>query len=149
VSESEIFSSVEKVFSDSKVQKKRLRKMQQKMAVYEAQEIIGKSKEKIIKDILTERTLEEVKFLALNIIRREEFVVLYGLKREKSVHLILAVSENLDLDMRELVPLLSPLIKGKGGGSSSLVEMAGEETENLKLALEKAYDFVKKKLKAS
>jgi alanyl-tRNA synthetase len=149
VSESEIFSSVEKVFSDSKVQKKRLRKMQQKMAVYEAQEIIGKSKEKIIKDILTERTLEEVKFLALNIIRREEFVVLYGLKRKKSVHLILAVSENLDLDMRELVPLLSPLIKGKGGGSSSLVEMAGEETENLKLALEKAYDFVKKKLKAS
>jgi alanyl-tRNA synthetase len=118
------------------------------MAVYEAQEIIGKSKERIIKDILTERTLEEARFLALNIIRREEFVVLYGLKREKSGHLILAASENLNLDMRELVPLLSPLIKGKGGGSSSLVEMAGEETENLKLALEKANDFVKKKLKA-
>jgi len=148
VSEGEISSSVEKVFSGSKSQKKRLRKMQQKMAVYEAQEIIGKSKERIIKDILIEKTLEEARFLALNIIRREEFVVLYGLKRKKSGHLILAASENLNLDMRELVPLLSPLIKGKGGGSSSLVEMAGEETENLKLALEKANDFVKKKLKA-
>lgn len=148
VSEQEIYSSVEKIVSDSKSQKKRLRKIQQRIAQYEAQEIIGKAEEQIIKDILKERTVEEAKFLALNIIRRDEFVVLYALKREKTGHLILAASENLNLDLRELVPLLSPLIKGKGGGSSSLVEMAGEETENLKLALEKAYEFVKQKLKA-
>jgi alanyl-tRNA synthetase len=147
VSEQEIFSSVEKVVSDSKSQKKKLRKMQQKIAQYESQEIIGKAKEQIIKDILVEKTVEEAKFLALNIIRRDEFVVLYALKREKTGHLILAASENLNLDLRELVPLLSPLIKGKGGGSPSLVEMSGEETENLKLALEKAYEFVKKKLR--
>jgi len=148
VSEQEIFSSVEKVVSDSKSQKKRLRKMQQKIAQYEAQEIIGKAKEQIIKEILVEKTVEEAKFLALNIIRRGEFVVLYALKREKTGHLVLAASENLNLDLRELVPLLSLLIKGKGGGSPSLVETAGEETENLELALEKAYEFVKKKLKA-
>lgn len=148
VSEQEIFSSVEKVFDESKSMKKKLRKMQEKIAQYEAQEIIGKAKEKVIKNILVEKTVEEAKFLALNIIRRDEFVVLYALKREKTGHLVLAASENLNLDLRELVPLLSPLIKGKGGGSPSLVEIAGEETENLKLALEKAYEFVKKKLKA-
>jgi len=148
VSERDVFSSVEKVFSDSKSQKKRLRKMQEKIARYEAQEIIGKAKERIIKDVLIERTVEEARFLALNIIRRDEFVVLYALKREKSGHLILAASENLNLDMRELVPLLSPLIRGKGGGSPSLVEISGEEAENLKIALDKAYEFVKQKLKA-
>ena len=121
--------------------------MQQKIAQYEAQEIIGKAEEQVIKDFLVEKTVEEAKFLALNIIRREEFVVLYALKKEKWGHLILAASENLNLDLRELVPLLSPLIKGKGGGSPSLVEMAGEKTEDLELALDKAYEYVKKKLK--
>ncbi len=147
VREQEVFSSVEKVVSDSKFQKKKLRKMQQKIAQYEAQEIIGKAEEQVIKDFLVEKTVEEAKFLALNIIRREEFVVLYALKKEKRGHLILAASENLNLDLRELVPLLSPLIKGKGGGSPSLVEMAGEKTEDLELALDKAYEYVKKKLK--
>ncbi len=147
VSEQEVLSSVEKVVSDSKSQKKKLKKMQQKIALYEAQEIINKTKEKIIKDILVEKTVEEAKFLALSIIRRGELVVLYALKREERGHLILAASENLSLDLRELVPLLSPLIKGKGGGSPSLVEMAGEEVENLEPALDKAYEFVKQKLK--
>jgi len=146
VSELQVLSSVEKLFSDTKSQRKRLRKMQEKTAQFEAQEIIGKTKEKIIKEIWTEKTPEEAKFLALNIARRGDFVVLYALKREKSGHFILAASENLNLDMRELVPLITPLIKGKGGGSPYLVEIAGEETENIKLALNKAYEFVKQKL---
>jgi alanyl-tRNA synthetase len=146
VSEHEVISSVEKIFDESKLSKKKLRKLQQKIAQYEAQEIIDKAKEKIIKEILAERTPEEAKFLALNIIHRGDFVVLYALKREKRGHFVLAAAENLNLDMRELVPLISPLIKGKGGGSSSLVEIAGAETENLMLALNKAYELVKEKL---
>jgi len=144
--EREIISSVERTFSDLKSQKKKVKKMQEKMSQYEAQEIIQNTKEKIIKDILAERTPEEARFLALNIIRRGDYVVLYALKMEKRGHLILASSENLNLDMRELVPLVSPLIKGKGGGSPSLIEIAGEEKENLELALNKAWLFVKEKL---
>ncbi|GAI97086.1 unnamed protein product, partial [marine sediment metagenome] len=40
----------------------------------------------------------------------------------------------------------SPLIKGKGGGRPSLVEIAGEEIENLEQALERAFEFIKKKM---
>jgi len=50
--------------------------------------------------------------------------------------------------MREIVPLVSPLIKGKGGGSPSLVEVAGEEKENIEQALEKAFEFIKKKMRS-
>ncbi len=48
--------------------------------------------------------------------------------------------------MREILPIVSPLIKGKGGGSPSLVEVAGEDKENLPQALEKAFEFVEKKI---
>lgn len=145
VHEREVISSVENALSDIKSQKKKIKKMQERIALFEAREIIRKTKEKIIKDILRERTPEEVRFLALNIIKSGDFVVLFGAVREKRAHMVLACSESLNLDMRELVPLVSPLIEGRGGGSSSLVEIAGEKIENLKMALDKAYEFVRDK----
>jgi alanyl-tRNA synthetase len=146
VNEGEILSTVEKLSSDLKSQKRKRKKMQEKIAQYEAQEIIQKAKGRIIKEIFVDKTPEEVRFLVLNIIRKGDFVVLFGLKGEEKGHIILACSENINIDMREIVPLVSPLIKGKGGGSSSLVEVAGEEIENLEQALERAFEFVKKKM---
>jgi alanyl-tRNA synthetase len=146
VNEGEILSSVEKLSSDLKSQKRKGKKMQEKIAQYEAQEIIQGTKEKIIKELFVDKTPEEVRFLVLNIIRKGDFVVLFGLKGEERGHLILACSENINIDMREIVPLVSPLIKGKGGGRPSLVEIAGEEIVNLEQALERAFEFIKKKM---
>ncbi|NIO49545.1 MAG: hypothetical protein GTN73_08965 [Candidatus Aminicenantes bacterium] len=146
VNEGEILSTVEKLSSDLKSQKRNWKKMQEKLARYEAQEIIQEAKGKVIKRVFVEKTLEEVRFLVLSIIRKGDFVVLFGLKGKERGHLILARSENLDIDMREAVPLVSPLIKGKGGGRPSLVEVAGEEKENLEQALERAFEFIKKKM---
>ena len=146
VNEGEILSSVEKLSSDLKSQKRKGKKMQEKIAQYEAQEIIQETKERIIKELFVDKTPEEVRFLVLNIIRKGDFVVLFGLKGEERGHLILACSENINIDMREIVPLVSPLIKGKGGGRSSLVEIAGEKIENLEQALERAFEFIKKKM---
>ncbi len=146
VNEGEILSSVEKLSSDLKSQKRKGKKMQEKIAQYEAQEIIQETKERIIKELFVDKTPEEVRFLVLNIIRKGDFVVLFGLKGEERGHLILACSENVNIDMREIVPLVSPLIKGKGGGRPSLVEIAGEEIENIEEALERAFEFIKKKM---
>jgi alanyl-tRNA synthetase len=146
VNEGQILSSVEKLSSDLKSQKRKRKKLQEEIALYEAQEIIQEAKGRIIKEVFDDKTPEEARFLVLSIIRKGDFVVLFGLKREERGHLILACSESLNLDMREIIPLVSPLIKGKGGGSPSLVEVAGEQRENLVQALEKAHEFVKKKL---
>jgi alanyl-tRNA synthetase len=146
VNEGEILNTVEKLSSDLKSQKRKGKKMQEKIAQYEAQEIIQEAKGRIIKEIFVDKTPEEARFLAINIIRKGDFIVLFGLKGEERGHLILACSENINIDMREIVPLVSPLIKGKGGGRPSLVEIAGEEIENLEQALEKAFAFIKKKM---
>lgn len=146
VNEEEILNTVERLSSDLKSQKRKGKKMQEKIAQYEAQEIIQETKEKIIKELFVDKTPEEVRFLVLNIIRKGDFVVLFGLKGEERGHLILACSENINIDMREIVPLVSPLIKGKGGGRSSLVEIAGEEIVNVEQALERAFEFIKKKM---
>lgn len=144
VSEREVLTSVEKLQSDLKSQRKKTRKMQERVSQYEAQEIIRNTEGRIIKDVFTGRTPDEVRCLALDIIKKGDFIVLYALREGERGHLVFACSENLKCDMRELVPLVSPLIKGKGGGNPSLVQIGAEEAENLELALDKAYEFITK-----
>ena len=146
VHESEVLSVVEKLSSDLKSQKQTSRKLQQKIAQYEAQEIIKKAEKSIISQTFTDRTHEEVRNLALNIIHGGDFIVLLGLKGKERGHLILARSEGFDIDMRELIPLVSPLIKGKGGGNPSLVELVAEDKEKVAVALGKARTFIEKKI---
>lgn len=141
----QLISSVEKLFLDLKSQKKRSEKLQKKLVQYEADKIVREAPEKIIQRVFGERGPQELRNLALNIIKKDEFVVLFGLKTPERAHVVLACSENLSLDMRELIPVISPLIQGKGGGRPSLVELAGEEREGLKTALDEAYSFIKKK----
>ena len=139
-------SSFEKLVSELKAQKSKARKTEEKLIQYEAEELMKDSDDKIIRRVYTERTQDEIRSLALAVINKGEFIVLFGLKGEERAHIFFACSESLGLDMRELVPVVSPLIKGRGGGRPSLVEIAGEKKEDLKKALEKAYEQVSQKL---
>ena len=146
VDESEVIASFEKLLSELKAQRSKARKIQENLIQYEAEEVIQGAEEKIVKKIFTERTPEEIRLLVLSIIKKGEFVVLFGLKGEARAHVFLACSESFDLDMRELVPVVASLIDGRGGGRPGLVEIAGEKISNLDKALEKANEIVNQKL---
>jgi alanyl-tRNA synthetase len=142
VDDSEVVSSYEKLVSDMKVQKKINRQLQDKVIQHEAVEIIEKAAGKFITKVITDRSQEEVRQLVLTIMRMGEFVVLMGLKGAERAHVFLACSESLGLDMRELVPVVSPLIEGKGGGRPSFVEVSGEKKENLEQTMDAAYRHI-------
>jgi len=138
VSEKEIPAALEKLSAELKDQKRKNKKIGDKLIQYEAQKIIQSAEGNIIKKIFSEGTNDEIKRLALNIINGGEFIVLFGLKLENRGHLVLACSESLGVDMRDLIPIVSPLVEGKGGGSPSLVEIFAKNTENIETALEQA-----------
>lgn len=140
--EERLESSVENLFSELKSLRKTIKNLEEKIIHYEAAEIVQKAEGKIIEKIFERRPLEEVKFLALQIIRSGDFIVLFGLKGEARNHLVLARSESFSFDWREIVPSLCDLLRGKGGGSPSLVEMAAEKETDIRPALAKALDFV-------
>jgi alanyl-tRNA synthetase len=146
VDEREVVASFEKFVSDLKVQKKINRKMLENLIQYEADQMIQKAEGKVIKKIFVDRPQEEVRLLTLTIIRKGKFVGLFGLQSGERAHVFLSCSENLALDMRELLPIVSPLIEGKGGGRPSLVEISGPKKKNLEQALEKAYRYISEKL---
>lgn len=149
VDDAVVLDSVEKLAGELKQLKKASRKNQEKLVQYEADEIIRNNREKIIRLTFPEKTPDEVRLLVLTLIRKGKFVVLAGVRSEERVHVLLARSESIDLDLRELVPVVSSAIDGRGGGRPSLVEIAGVKKKNLEMALERAYAFLSKKIKDS
>lgn len=145
--ERDVPESVEKLFSDVKSERRKNRKLWERLLEYEAQEIIQKARGKIIRNTFSGRSREELKYLALDVIRAGECVVLFGVRDERGVHMVMARSDTIDLDLRELVPQLASVIKGKGGGRPSLVEIAGEKVDFLAPAVERAYHLIKDRIK--
>ena len=148
VGEKDVPDSVERLFVELKSQKKSMKKVRTKILQFEAEHIIQNAEDKVIVNIFSYKTPDEIKLLALNIIKRGEFVVLYGTQFKNRGYLVFARSDDINLDLRSLVPLVSPLIKGKGGGGSSLVEISGEEVSCLKAALDKAYRGIRSSINA-
>lgn len=144
--EKNIPAAVEKTVSEVKQARKKMRLLQEKLARYEAEEAVRKSEGRIVTAVWADKTPEEAKLLALNIIKAGEFVVLCGIKGEERDHLVFAASERLPLDMRELLPIVFSQVQGKGGGSSSLVEIVVEKGEDLKSLIKLAFEAVGKKL---
>jgi len=136
VGEEEVPDTLEKLFTDLKSEKKQKRKVLIKLSELEARDIRQNAEGRIIKKIYSGRSRDDIRHIALNIIRNPGYIVLFGLKADRKANLILARSEDIDFDMRQLIPAASQLINGKGGGRQSLVELAGDNVENLKHALE-------------
>jgi alanyl-tRNA synthetase len=146
VPEKEVPRAVEKLFSDFQTLKKSHKKIQQKLSRVVAQDIIREAKDKFIYHIFTDKTPEELRFLALNIIETHGLVVLLGLKKDKKVHVILARSDDCDIDLRKLVAIVADLINGKGGGRPALVEIVGDNPQNLSTAVDKAKRILSEKM---
>jgi len=143
VNEGEIIQSVEKLRAEIKNQRKRLSKLQEKLISYEAEEIARNAKEKIIKIIFKEKEINEVKYLALNIIKKGDFIVIFGLETQERVHLFVGRSEKISIDLRKIVDIIAPLIEGRGGGRPDYIEIGGRKKENLEEAINEAYKYVK------
>ncbi len=142
VGEGELVGSIDKMIAELKDHRRRLRKAQEKILDIEAQEIMRNADGNVIKEIFAGRPPDEIRILALTIIRSGKYIVLFGTDLQDRVHVVLACSESLERDMRDLIPVVSSLVGGKGGGRPTLVEIAGQKAENLKLALDKASEFL-------
>jgi alanyl-tRNA synthetase len=139
----DIPAAVDKLAGELKAARKALRAADERAAALEAGALAAQARGPIIAGVFPERTADAVRALALSLIRLGEFIVLLACRSESRSHLILARSESLDIDLRTLVPVLGPIVRGKGGGSPALVEIAGERGADLDGALARAEEFLR------
>jgi len=130
-----VAAQVDKLGAEHKALKKRARKLEERLAALEAGEVIRSAPGRVIAAVLEDRTPDEARFLALNIIKSGEFAVAYGAPGEEQGHLIVARSESIPADLRQLVPVVAAILPVKGGGGPSLVELVTSEKARLREAV--------------
>ncbi len=138
VAERDIPAAVDKTQAEVKALKKRARRLEERVAAFEAGQMAREATGKVIQAMFEDRSPEEARFLALNIIKQGEFAVLFAAPGEGRSHIILAASEALGFDARTLVPVIAGVLESKGGGSPSLVELVTSETGKVGAALDAA-----------
>ena len=138
----DIAAAVDKWGSELKTARKALRAADEKAAALEARDLAAQARGPVISRVFTDRTPEAVRALALSLIRNGDFIVLLACRSEARSHIFLARSESLATDLRALVPVLGPIVQGKGGGSPGLVEIAGDRNADLEAALARAQEFL-------
>jgi alanyl-tRNA synthetase len=136
-------ASIERLAAELKDLKKHLKKVDEKLAGFEASEYIAKADGPVIGAVLEEKSPDAARALALSIVRQGSFAVCFGAKSEARSHLLLARSESLAVDLRQIVPVVAPLINGKGGGGPSLIEIAGDRAADLASAVARAVETIK------
>ena len=136
-------ASIERLAAELKDLKKHLKKVDEKLAGFEASEYIAKADGPVIGAVLEEKSPDAARALALSIVRQGSIAVCFGAKSEARSHLLLARSESLAVDLRQIVPVVAPLINGKGGGGPSLIEIAGDRAADLASAVARAVETIK------
>jgi alanyl-tRNA synthetase len=133
---------VDKLSAEHKALKKRGRRLEEKLAAFEAQEIVRGAPGTVISGVLEDKTPDEARFLALNVAKSGPFAVVYGTRGERQGHLVLARAESLDVDLRKAVPVVSAVVPVKGGGGPSLVELVTPEKDRLGEAVASARSWL-------
>jgi alanyl-tRNA synthetase len=146
VHERDAAAAVEKTIQETRQSRKKLKQLQEALAGFEAREAVEKGAGWLVKRVWTDKTAEEAKLLALNIIRLAERAVLFAVRGGERDHFIFACSEKMPLNMRELVPLVMERAKGKGGGGASLVEIVVDKGADLAAVLTAAEEYLRQKI---
>jgi len=139
----DVAAQVERLAVEHKALKKRARHLEERLAAFEAAEVVRAATDRLVSGLLGDKTPEEARFLALNIIRNGEFYVVYGAASESQGHLIAARSDSLKIDLRQLAAVVGAVIPVKGGGGPSLVELVTAEKARLGEAVDAAVAWVR------
>ncbi len=143
--ESEVFSCAEKNLAELKNLKKKQKKLEEKLSQYEAREILNSNQSKIIRGLFSEKSPEEIKYLALHLVHQAEVMTALAALGQDHFHLVLAASDKIGVDLREVLKELRGKIELKGGGSSTLVELVGIKKERAEEALRLAVEILVQK----
>jgi len=133
-----VAAQVNRLGAEHKALKKRARRLEERLASFEAGAIIRSAAGRIIAAVLEDRSPDEARFLALNIVKNGEFAVAYGAPGDDQAHLVAARSESLKADLRQLIPAVAAVAPVKGGGGPSLIELVTPEKARLREIVEAA-----------
>ncbi|WP_195938886.1 alanyl-tRNA editing protein [Romboutsia sp. 1001713B170131_170501_G6] len=127
------------------------RKIEDVVVNFEIKEMINNSYKvkdiSIIKKIYIDKDIKYISKIASKITGSENTISLIGVKNNDRVNLVFASSKNInDVSMNNILRDTMTLLDGRGGGSTFLAQGGGKNNGNLEVAIDYAFDKIKKGL---
>lgn len=127
------------------------RKIEDVVVNFEIKEMINNSYKvkdiSIIKKIYIDKDIKYISKIASKITESENTISLIGVKNNDRVNLVFASSKNInDVSMNNILRDTMTLLDGRGGGSTFLAQGGGKNNGNLEVAIDYAFDKIKKGL---
>jgi len=144
--ESEILNKSEKIIDDNKMLRKKCSSYSEELLTFEAEKMYDQAaifnELRIVKKVFENRQVEDIKHIALKLKQYDNCISLLGIKNQKG-QIIFTCSENLALNMGELLKEIFATFEGRGGGTSYFAQ-GGCDPENIEDAVELAFKLVRK-----
>lgn len=127
------------------------RKIEDVIVNFEIKEMVNNSDKvndiSIIKKIYIDKDIKYISKIASKITESENVISLVGVKNDDRVNLVFASSKNINnISMNNILRDTMTLLDGRGGGSTFLAQGGGKNNGNLEVAIDYAFDKIKKEL---
>jgi alanyl-tRNA synthetase len=136
-------ATVGKLLAAETEARKEIESLRRQLLHYEAEELYQKAEPvgaaRVVRVVLSERTLDEVKTLAREIARLPHAVAMLGLRGDDA-RLCFARAQDAPGDMGALVRQAAAVLGGRGGGRPQEAQGGGPEVGRLEEALQGAVD---------
>jgi alanyl-tRNA synthetase len=137
----EVPARVEKQIQEARQLRKVLQVKNKMLAGLLARELYAQAPPRqgtrIVKQLFEDEEMEFLKLLAQALLSQGDCVALLG-SGGAQASLLLAQSDNLQGDLRQILPACCQLIEGKGGGTRTLVQAGGKNASQVQQALDLA-----------
>lgn len=134
--------ALDKLKKEARALRKKIQKTREELNEYEAGQLAAASSSGVITRLFEDRTAEEARSLALKIIHRGKFIVLFGIRGELQDHFILARSAEIPVDLTAWLPWLKETLQARGGGRESLIELVCPKQAPLTEAIKKIQEKI-------
>lgn len=145
----EVESGVEKLISEMQKLQKHTTDVKIELNEYISKELMKKCVQigtvNVVSKIFTDKDMNQIKFIAQNIIDNPSYVALLANKDEKT-QIFFSKSDDIPFDIGKLLKSNINIIDGKGGGSVKNAQGGGNKPEMLEELLNKVIEDMKKEV---
>lgn len=143
VADRKVLEAIERLKLSEKESRQEVNRLQEEILDFHAKELVGEAVARdsfrLVKGLLEDLGPRELNALASKILALcGSVVILLGSRGEKPFLLFARSPKLEEIDLRDLIKIVTPLIDGGGGGSPDRVQAGGARVEGLVDALERA-----------